>query len=257
MFRTFVFAGIAASWAVMAQAECDIAECNPRACENYPIQQTMPGFPAHATDLTPEQRRDLNTIALDLVEHRRDNGAYNCALIIGHSSSWRGISADEYDTRARERAQVVADLLAATMESEGLVPTVMSKQELDGEEFCEATGEEGFVLIYDERGNACPKVDNQINSSSNAAREARFINRRVEMYFVHGAKRIENTIDWDAPCSDVISDNMVCVDILDGIYQGTRCSSDSLVDAAQFNSQESLLEMVENGEARLICKPDS
>lgn len=255
MIRPLVFAGLAICWAATAQAECDIGECNPRTCEDYPIQATLPGFPAHATDTTPEQRERLAKIALGVGASRSQNGGYNCAMIVGHSSSWRDISADEYDRRALERAEVVADLMASTMETMGLVPMVISKEDLDGEAFCEATGEEGFVLIYDERGNACPKVDNRTDSFSRAAREARFINRRVDMYFIPGGKRIERQIDWDKPCSDVISSGMVCVEVLDGIYQGTRCSSDSFVDFFS-NSRADLLEMVENGEARLICKPD-
>ncbi len=255
MIRTISIAALAATLAASAHAACDIAECNPQVCENFAIQHTLPGFPAHETETTSEQREEIGKIALALADQARDPGAYQCARIMGHSSSWRQISADEYDRRALERARVVAELMAASMETTGLAPVIVAKEDLDGEQFCEATGEEDFVLIYDGRGNACPKVDNQVDSVSRAARDARFINRRVEMYLVRKGKPIEVKVDWDAPCSDVISADMLCVEVQDGIYQGTRCSSDDLVDVMNRNSRETLLEMVENGEAKLICRP--
>lgn len=233
-------------------AECDIAECTPRACIDFQFQETLPGFPAHETDTTPEQRDAIRQVAQDVANGLDQDGTYRCARIVGHSSSWRGLSAEEYDLRSVLRAKVTAELFAAVLETSGAVPIIIPEEDLLVEEFCMISGAEDFVIIYGGQGNSCPKVDNQVESTSSAARTARYTNRRVEIYLVPEAKPFKVRIDWDKPCPDVMSDQTVCVEVLDGIYQGTQCSHDAFMST---NSKADLLEMVERGEARLICKP--
>ncbi|MFX0540861.1 hypothetical protein ACEWPM_003890 [Roseovarius sp. S4756] len=251
MIRPIALAALATCLATLANAQCDIADCNPRDCEDYAIQQILPGFPAHVAETTEEQRLQISRIGLGLALQLGNPGAYECAFVMGHSSSWRGISADEYDDRAHQRARIVAEMMATTMETEGVVATVVAKEDLDGDAFCETTGEEQFVIVYDGRGNACPRVDNQVNSTTRDARNARFVNRRVELYLVPKGERYLVQIDRDAPCPDVISSKMLCVDVDQPLRQGVICSDDGWLQT----SKEDLRDLVTRGEATVFCEP--
>lgn len=252
MFRKSAIAAIVLCTSEPALALCDIAECTPRACVSYKLQETLPGFPANETETTQEQRDEIRRIAQDVADNLDQEGAYRCARIVGHSSSWRGISAEEYDLRSVLRARVVAELFAAVLETNGAVPIIVPEENVQSEAFCMISGDADFTIVYEGLGNSCPKVDNQVESTSTAARSARFKNRRVELYLIPEAKRFKDKIDWNRPCSDVISDKTVCVEVLGGPLEGTLCSHDGFMSS---NTRAELLQMVEDGEARLICKP--
>ncbi|MCK0168833.1 hypothetical protein MWU52_14835 [Jannaschia sp. S6380] len=238
-----------AALASPAAAACDIAECNPQVCDPWRPAWTINDFPAHQTDTTTAQRDALGDIARHVADSQDDADPLVCLRLIGHASSFRGIGADEYDRRAMVRGETVAEMLTATLETHGLTSFTVARGDIDNDDaFCGEVLGSDITLIFDGRGNACPLVDNMVNSSSGTARANRAVNRRVSIYALRAMAPIERP---DAPAGPSLCNEprAICINRHGTAVEGKACWTPGNF----WENPDDLRDEVRRGEADLIC----
>lgn len=232
-----------------SQAACDIGACNPQVCDPWSPTWTINDFPAHQTDTTSDQRRRIGKIAQIVVDSQDKPDPIVCLRLVGHASSFRGISADEYDRRGMVRGETIAEMLSTTLATSGLTSFTVNRADMDNDDaFCGEVLGSDVTLIFDGRGNACPLVDNMVNSSSSTARSNRAINRRVTLYALRDAAPIErpNAPSGPSLCND---DRAICINRHGTAIEGKFCWGPGMF----WVDPDDLRQEVEAGSASLIC----
>lgn len=231
---------------------CDIAECNPQVCDPWRASWTINDFPAHQTESTPEQRDMVGDIARIVANSRDDPDPIVCLRLIGHASSFRNISADEYDRRAEIRGETIAEMLTAALETHGLRAFTVHRDEIDNDDaFCGEVLGSDVTLIFDGRGNGCPLVSNMVNSSSSTARANRAINRRVTIYSIRDAAPIDKiTVRPTDICEN--DDDALCAVVDDFMTEGLVCAGTFAATMNGF-TRAGLSAKIRAGTATRIC----
>ncbi|SIT12211.1 hypothetical protein SAMN05421759_1182 [Roseivivax lentus] len=238
----------------LGAAACDIAECNPQTCDSWRPTWTINDFPAHQTDTTVEQRSQIGEIARRIADSHSDAQPIICLRLVGHASSFRNISANEYDRRAETRGETIAEMLAASLETHGLTSFTVHRDEIDNDDaFCGEVLGSDVTLIFDGKGNSCPLVDNMVNSSNATARANRAINRRVSIYAIDDSLPIE-TVDTSPQEVCESFPNLLCANVPDFMIEGRVCAGSFAGDLAGLTREE-LKARIEAGTATHLCGP--
>lgn len=246
------FVGLLLAFGTLPQpghAACDIAECNPQVCDPWRPAWTINDFPAHQTETTEDQRDFVGRIARHVADSQTAPDPIVCLRLIGHASSFRNITGDEYDRRAMVRGQTVAEMLTSTFETHGLTAFTVDRNDIDNDDaFCGEVLGSDVTLIFDGRGNACPLVDNMVTSSNSTARANRAVNRRVSIYALRAAAPIERPDQPDGPslCNEP---RAICIRREGGAIEGKFCWGPGMF----WVDPDDLRQEVHDGTASMIC----